>query len=95
MLDTLQEHMPEGVSWTHPQGGLFLWVTLPDNIDTKDMLVDAVEKNVAFVPGESFYPHNERKNNMRLNFSNAIPEKINEGIAQLGEVTKKYLIKKK
>ena len=95
MLETLQEHMPEGVHWTHPQGGLFLWATLPENIDTKDMLVDAVQKKVAFVPGESFYPQNGRKNNMRLNFSNAIPEKINEGIALLGAVTKKYLIKKK
>jgi len=93
MLETLQEHMPEGVYWTHPQGGLFLWVTLPENIDTKDMLVDAIQKNVAFVPGESFYPQNDRKNNMRLNFSNAIPEKINEGISQLGAVTKKYLLK--
>jgi 2-aminoadipate transaminase len=95
MLETLQEHMPEGVHWTHPQGGLFLWATLPENIDTKDLLVDAVQKKVAFVPGESFYPQNGRKNNMRLNFSNAIPEKINEGIAQLGAVTKKYLIKNK
>jgi len=95
MLETLQEHMPEGVHWTHPQGGLFLWATLPENIDTKDLLVDAVQKNVAFVPGESFYPQNGRKNNMRLNFSNATPEKINEGIAQLGAVTKKYLLKNK
>lgn len=95
MLETLQEHMPEGVYWTHPQGGLFLWVTLPEHIDTKEMLVDAVQKKVAFVPGESFYPQNGRKNNMRLNFSNAIPEKINEGIAQLGAVTKNFLIKKK
>lgn len=95
MLETLQEHMPEGVFWTHPQGGLFLWVTLPEHIDTKEMLVDAVQKKVAFVPGESFYPQNGRKNNMRLNFSYAIPEKINEGIAQLGAVTKNFLIKKK
>ena len=95
MLETLQEHMPEGVFWTHPQGGLFLWVTLPEHIDTKEMLVDAVQKKVAFVPGESFYPQNGRKNNMRLNFSYAIPEKINEGIAQLGAVTKNFLIKNK
>jgi 2-aminoadipate transaminase len=95
MLETLQEHMPDVVHWTHPQGGLFLWVTVPESIDTKDLLVDAVQKKVAFVPGESFYPLNDKKNNIRLNFSNAIPTKINEGIAILGEVTKNYLIKKK
>jgi 2-aminoadipate transaminase len=95
MLETLQEHMPEGVRWTHPQGGLFLWATLPEHIDTKDLLMDAIQKKVAFVPGESFFPQNGRKNHMRLNFSNAVPEKINEGISVLGTVIKDYLIKKK
>jgi 2-aminoadipate transaminase len=93
MLETLQEHMPSEVRWTHPQGGLFLWVTMPESIDTKELLVEAVKKKVAFVPGESFYPRNGKKNNIRLNFSNAIPEKINEGISQLGSVTKIYLQK--
>lgn len=91
MLETLQEHMPAGVKWTHPQGGLFLWVTMPEAIDTKELLTEAVKKKVAFVPGESFYPCNGKKNNIRLNFSNALPEKINEGIAQLGLVSKTYL----
>jgi 2-aminoadipate transaminase len=91
MLETLQEHMPAGVKWTHPEGGLFLWVTMPEAIDTKELLTEAVKKKVAFVPGESFYPCNGKKNNIRLNFSNAVPEKINEGIAQLGLVSKTYL----
>ena len=91
MLETLQEHMPAGVKWTHPQGGLFLWVTMPEAIDTKELLTEAVKKKVAFVPGESFYPCNGKKNNIRLNFSNALPEMINEGIAQLGLVSKTYL----
>ncbi len=91
MLETLQEHMPAGVKWTHPEGGLFLWVTMPEMIDTKELLTEAVKKKVAFVPGESFYPCNGKKNNIRLNFSNALPEKINEGIAQLGIVSKTYL----
>lgn len=91
MLETLQEHMPTGIKWTHPQGGLFLWVTMPETIDTKELLAEAVKKKVAFVPGESFYPCDGKKNNMRLNFSNAAPEKINEGIAQLGLVSKSYL----
>jgi 2-aminoadipate transaminase len=93
MLETLLEHMPSDVKWTHPQGGLFLWVTMPENIDTKELLVEAVKKKVAFVPGESFYPQNGKKNNIRLNFSNAIPEKINEGISQLGLVSKNYIQK--
>jgi 2-aminoadipate transaminase len=85
--------MPSDVKWTHPQGGLFLWATMPENIDTKELLVEAVKKKVAFVPGESFYPQNGKKNNIRLNFSNAIPEKINEGISQLGLVSKNYIQK--
>lgn len=91
MLETLQEHMPAGVKWTHPQGGLFLWATMPETIDTKELLTEAVKKKVAFVPGESFFPSNGKKNHIRLNFSNALPEKINEGIAQLGLVSKMYL----
>lgn len=91
MLETLQEHMPTGVKWTHPQGGLFLWVTMPEAIDTKELLTEAIKKKVAFVPGESFYPCDGKKNNIRLNFSNASPEKINEGIAQLGFVSKTFL----
>lgn len=94
MLDTLQEHMPEGVKWTRPQGGLFLWVTVPEMIDTKELLAEAVKQKVAFVPGDSFYPVNGKKNNMRLNFSNAKPEKINEGISQLGKATKTFLLER-
>lgn len=91
MLDALEEHMPEGVSWTHPQGGLFLWVTLPQQIDTTDMLKEAIEEKVAYVPGESFYPDGSGKNTMRLNFSYSCPEKINEGIFRLGKAIKKKL----
>jgi 2-aminoadipate transaminase len=86
MLDALEEHMPEGVRWTHPNGGLFLWVTLPENMRTVEMFKDAVKEKVAYVPGESFYPYGGGHNTMRLNFSYASPEKINEGIARLGRV---------
>ena len=91
MLDALEEHMPEGISWTKPKGGLFLWLTLPEHIDTSDIFCDAVEKNVAFVPGTNFYPDKDGKNTMRLNFSNAVPEKINEGIGRLSLVVKDHL----
>jgi len=93
MIDTLQEHMPENVSWTHPQGGLFLWITLPDCLDAQDLFDDAVKEKVAFVPGSSFFAEGGGHNTMRLNFSNAVPEKINEGIARLSKVVKNHLVK--
>jgi 2-aminoadipate transaminase len=86
MLESLETHAPDGVCWTHPQGGLFLWVTLPPGIDTQDVFRAAVERNVAFVPGHSFHPCGGGSNTMRLNFSNATPERIREGIKRLGEV---------
>jgi 2-aminoadipate transaminase len=91
MLDSLEEHMPEGVKWTHPQGGLFLWLTLPEHMSSVDIFRDAVEQRVAFVPGESFYALDGGHNTMRLNFSNATPEMINEGIARLARVVKKCM----
>jgi 2-aminoadipate transaminase len=86
MLDSLEEHMPAGVKWTHPQGGLFLWASLPENIDTVEMFQDAVQQKVAYVPGLSFYPNGGGRNTMRLNFSYAEPKMINEGIARLARV---------
>lgn len=91
MLDALTEHMPEGVHWTHPQGGLFLWATLPENIDTADLLLEAVKEKVAFVPGGSFHPCGGGKNTIRLNFSYSKPDLINEGIARLGKVIKQRI----
>ena len=82
----LERHMPEGVRWTRPQGGLFLWATLPEGIDTSEILRLALEENVAFVPGTSFYANGGGENTMRLNFSNAQPRQIFEGIKRLGKV---------
>jgi 2-aminoadipate transaminase len=93
MLDTLEEHMPEGVRWTKPDGGLFLWVTLPDGLNAQDLFTDAVEKKVAFVPGVQFFAEGGGHNCMRLNFSNATPERINEGIRRLSDVVKNHLVK--
>jgi 2-aminoadipate transaminase len=92
MLDALEEHMPQGIKWTHPKGGLFLWVTLPAHISSKDFFKKAIEKNVSFVPGESFFAEGGGYNTMRLNFSNAKPEMINEGIGRLSEVIKSHLL---
>ena len=92
MLESLEENMPEGVHWTHPEGGLFLWLTLPEQFNSTEMLAEAIKENVAFVPGEFFHPDGSGKNTMRLNFSFCPPDKINEGISRLGKAFKRKLL---
>ena len=85
MLDALAEYFPHEVTWTHPQGGLFLWVTLPEVLDMERLFQAAVRENVAFVPGDCFYPDGaEGSRHMRLNFSHSTPQLIREGIRRLG-----------
>jgi 2-aminoadipate transaminase len=91
MLDALEEHMPAGVKWTHPNGGLFLWATLPDGMNTVELFKEAVEQKVAYVPGASFHPCGGGENTMRLNFSYASPEMINEGISRLARVIRRRM----
>ena len=93
MLQALKEFFPPAVTWTHPQGGLFLWVTLPAGIDIQALFRSAIEQNVAFVPGDSFYASDshEGSRHMRLNFSNAAPEQIREGIRRLAAAVKSHL----
>ena len=91
MIETLTEHMPSDVVWTKPEGGLFLWATAPKTVDCQDLFEDAVKQKVAFVPGFSFYAEGGGYNSMRLNFSNADPEHINEGIARLARVMKTHI----
>ena len=91
MLDSLSEHMPDCVSWTHPQGGLFLWVTLPEKLNAIELFKEAVKNKVAFVPGENFFSCGGGENTMRLNFSYSSPEKINEGISRLAKSIKEFL----
>jgi 2-aminoadipate transaminase len=86
MLDALARNFPEGATWTRPHGGLFLWVTLPEEIDTVALMPKAIEQKVAYVPGTAFYPDGRGKNTFRLNFSNASPEQIELGMKRLGEV---------
>jgi 2-aminoadipate transaminase len=95
MLDSLEEQMPEGVTWTHPHGGLFLWATTPANIDTLELFAKAEAQKVAFVPGYSFYTNGQVHNAMRLNFSCCKPEIINEGVCRLGKLLKQELIHSK
>lgn len=95
MLEAMEEHFPEGVRWTRPQGGLFLWATVPEEIDTAELLEDAVEEKVAFVPGFAFFADGQGHNTMRLNFSYCAPEVIQEGIRRLGRAIEKQLEKAK
>jgi len=93
MLQALREFFPPTVTWTHPQGGLFLWVTLPEGLDMQAIFKSAIEHDVAFVPGNSFYANDshEGSRHMRLNFSNATPEQIREGIGRLATAVKRHM----
>ena len=86
MLDALAEHFPRQAEWTRPAGGLFIWATLPDFIDTTDLLARALRDNVAFVPGEAAFLDGRGRNSMRLNFSGSDEDAIREGIRRIGEV---------
>jgi len=88
MLQALDEYFPPEVTWTKPHGGLFLWVTMPEGMDCNELLRDAIKNDVAFVPGDCFYPGEEGQRNMRLNFSNATPDQIREGIRRLSLAVK-------
>jgi 2-aminoadipate transaminase len=89
MLESIEKHFPPGVSWTRPQGGLFLWIRCPEGVDTEQLLKKALEEKVAFVPGFAFFPDGRGRNAMRLNFSAMPPDKIRLGIERLGRVLTK------
>ena len=86
LLSLLEEHMPEGISWTHPEGGLFLFLTMPEGFDAVKFYDKALDAGVAYVAGEFFHPDGSGKNTMRLNFSFMSPERIREGVKLLAEL---------
>src|SRR5690606_30557779 len=89
MLDAMDEHFPDTVTWTRPEGGMFIWVTLPEHIDATQLLAQAIKLNVAFVPGAPFYGGpNPQVNTLRLSFVTVSEEKFREGIAILGRLIK-------
>jgi 2-aminoadipate transaminase len=93
MVSALEKYMPkdEGITWTKPEGGLFLWVRLPEDIDTEEMFERAIENNVAYVIGNAFYVDGRGHNEMRLSFSLGSTERIEEGIRRLGKVVREEL----
>ena len=86
MLASLEEHFPPEARWTRPEGGFFVWVELPEFLDTGSMLAEAVEHGVTYVPGDGFFPDGRGRNSMRLAFCYADPERIEEGIERLANV---------
>jgi len=91
MVEMMEEMFPSEVNWIKPQGGMFLWGVLPENVDAAEVLEAAVERKVAFVPGGAFYPNGGGANTMRLNFSYSSPDTIREGITRLGVTLKEAL----
>ena len=91
LLSLLQEHMPEGVRWTHPEGGLFLFLTMPEGFDAVRFYDKSLDAGVAYVAGEFFHPDRSGKNTMRLNFSFMSPERITEGIILLAKLLKETI----
>ncbi len=91
MLDMLEDKMPEGTTWTKPEGGMFLWVWTPENVDTMKMFPRAIENGIAYVVGEAFYPDRSVKNAMRLNFTYSSDEEIKEGVSRLAKTIREFL----
>lgn len=92
MMEVVAREFPKEVKYNKPMGGLFLWMTLPEGKDTRELLLRALAEGVAFVPGGSFYPGAVKNNEMRINFSNMTEEEIVEGMTRLGRITRDYLL---
>ena len=90
-VKTMEKTFPKGITFTRPEGGLFTWVELPAAINARDVLVKSLERNVAFVPGGSFFPNGGKENTFRINFSNMPENRIVEGLERLGEVLREFV----
>ena len=90
-IKTMEKTFPKNITFTVPEGGLFTWVELPETINARDVLVKSLERNVAFVPGGSFFPNGGNENTFRINFSNMPENRIIEGLERLGEVLKEFV----
>lgn len=93
MLAALAEHMPEGTRWTRPEGGMFIWLELPQGLSADDLFADALREKVAFVPGSGFFAGPPQTRFMRLNFSNRAPALIGEGMSRLGKVVRSFTLR--
>jgi 2-aminoadipate transaminase len=94
MFEMLEEMFPQGVTWSKPKGGMFLWGILPEGMDATEVLKRAVKRKVAFVPGAAFHPRGGGENTMRINFSYSSPDTIREGVARLATTLKESIREK-
>jgi 2-aminoadipate transaminase len=86
MLKCIKEFFPENLSYSKPEGGLFIWVELPEGVDSKHIFTECLKNNVACVPGVPFFPNGTQKNTLRLNYSNMPEDQIIEGMKRMGDV---------
>lgn len=91
MINCIKEEFPKNIKHTLPEGGLFIWVELPEYVNVQEVFMKSLDNNVAFVPGKSFFPNSNRDNTFRLNYSNMPDERIVEGIKRLGKVLKEFI----
>ena len=91
MISTMDEYFPKEAKFTRPEGGLFTWVEMPEYVNTRDMAADALALNVAFVPGDGFFPNGGNFHCLRMNYSNMPDDRIVEGVKRLAEVMKKHI----
>jgi len=91
MLEKMEQHFPDGVSWTHPEGGMFLWVTLPEGLDAYRILDDCLKEKVAFVPGAPFFPNGGHENTLRMNYSASDEERIAVGVERMAGVIRRAI----
>ena len=95
MLDALQEYMPEEIKWSHPKGGFYIWVELPEDMDSTDVLKESIEKGAVFVTGKTFDPENKQNNFFRLSYSNMDKNQIAPGIEIIASAIKNNIQKQK
>src|SRR5205814_9613586 len=91
LLSSIPKHFLPDARDTRPTGGLFVWVELPRDVDTRELLLDAIQDKVAFVPGQGFHADGSGTNTMQLNFSNVPPDQLQEGIRRLGHAIQRRL----
>ncbi|MDQ3541749.1 MAG: hypothetical protein M3440_13800, partial [Chloroflexota bacterium] len=91
MLKALSAYMPEGVAWSRPRGGFFIWITLPDHLNTHDLANEAATDGVIFFPGHWFYPLQDQFNGIRLSYSTVPEDRIDEGVRRLAATLHRHL----
>ena len=91
MLRSMEAEFPAGITWTRPEGGMFLWVTLPENLNARDILEQCLAEDVAFVPGAPFFPNGGHENTLRMNYSTSNAERIEEGVKRMAKVLRQAI----